>query len=257
MTTVSSADGTPIAYHRHGDGPPVILVGGALNDARWAAPLAAALAPRMTVLSYDRRGRGASGDTPPYAVRREVEDLAALIGEAGGRAGVFGFSSGAALALEGAGAGLAIAGLVLFEPPFRLADSPALPAGYQQHLAGLVAAGQRGEAVEYFMTTAVGLPAEALRRLRRLPGWPDLEALAPTIVYDGLVMRGHRLPAERLAALATPALVLDSTGSAPWMRASARATAAALPGGRHRSLDGTFHQVPPQVLAPVLADFLS
>jgi Alpha/beta hydrolase family len=257
MSTVSSADGTSIAYHRQGAGPPVILVGGALHDAQSAAPLAAALAPLMTAVSYDRRGRGASGDTPPYAVRREVEDLAALIGDLGGQACLFGFSSGAVLALEAAAAGLAVPKMVLFEPPFRLPAAPELPDGYQEHLAGLIGAGQRGEAVEYFMTRAVGLRAGAMSLLRQLPSWPGLEALAPTVVYDGLVMRGHRLPTARLAALSTPALVLDSTGSAPWMRAAARATAAALPGGIHRSLDGTFHLLTPPVLAPVLAGFLA
>ena len=257
MSKVISADGTPISYQRRGAGPPVILIGGALNDQMSSAPLAAALAPRLTAIGYDRRGRGASGDTPPYAVEREIEDLAALIAEAGGQAGVCGFSSGSVLALEAVAAGLPIGRLGLFEPPFRLPDGPQLPPDYQEQVRRLVTGGRLGEAVEYFMTSAVGLSAEAVTQMRRSPAWPGLERLAPTIMYDGWLLLDPALPLARLAAITVPALVLDSTASAPWLRDSARATAAALPRASHRSLAGTFHQIPPEVLAPVLADFFT
>lgn len=257
MSKVISADGTPISYERSGDGPPVILAGGALNDQQSFAPLAAALAPHLTVISYDRRGRGASGDTPPYTIEREVEDLAALIAEAGGQACVCGFSSGSVLALEAAAAGLPIGKLGLFEPPFRLPDGPQLPPDYQEQVTRLVRGGRPGEAVEYFMIKAVGLSAEAVAQMRRSPAWPPLERLAPTLIYDGLLLLDPALPAGRLATIKVPALVLDSTASAPWLRNSARATAAALPQASQRSLDGTFHQVPPEILAPVLVDFFT
>lgn len=257
MSKVISADGTPISYQRRGDGRPVILVGGALNDQQSSAPLAAALAPHLTAISYDRRGRGASGDTPPYAVEREIEDLAALIAEAGGRAGVCGFSSGSVLALDAVAAGLPISGLGLFEPPFRLPDGPQLPPDYQEHVTRLVTGGGLGEAVEYFMTRAVGLSVEAVAQMRRSPAWSSLERLAPTLIYDGWLLLDPALPVARLATIAVPTLVLDSAASAPWLRNSARATAQALPDASHRSLDGTFHQIPPEILAPVLVELFT
>jgi pimeloyl-ACP methyl ester carboxylesterase len=235
----------------------VILVGGALNDAQSAAPLAAALAPRLTAVSYDSRGRGSSGNTQPYSVEREIEDLGALIAELGGRACLCGHSSGSVLALAAAGAGLGVDKLALFEPPFRLTGGPQLPPDYQQQVTKLTDEGRPGDTVEYFMTSAVGLPAEAVAQLRRSPAWPALEALAITIVYDGLLLLDPALPAERLAAITVPALVLESTGSAPWLRSSAQATARALPNARHLSLTGMFHQIPPETLAPVLIDYFT
>jgi alpha-beta hydrolase superfamily lysophospholipase len=256
MATVTSADGTAIAYERSGGGPPVILVGGALNNAQSAAPLAEVLAHQMTVIRYDRRGRGASGDTAPYAVGREIEDIDALIAELAGPACLCGFSSGAALAFEAAAAGLAVARLAMFEPPYRVDDSHRLPADYLERMTELTSRGRREEAVDYFMTTAVGLPPEALRQMRRAPAWPALCALAPTVVYDGIIMGdGAPLPARRMAALTVPTLVIDSTASPAWLRNAARATAGALAAGRHLSLDGTFHQLPADVLAPALAGF--
>jgi alpha-beta hydrolase superfamily lysophospholipase len=257
MTKVSSADGTTIAYERSGDGPPVILVGGALADRQLAVPYAQALSQRMTVINYDRRGRGESGDTAPYAVDREVEDLGVLIAQAGEWAYVCGFSSGAALAFEAAAAGLAIPKLALFEPPYRVEGGGAqLPDGYLRHLTELTSAGRGGEAIEYFMTAAVGLPAAAVAQMRQGPGWSATAALAPTLVYDSLVLGDSTaVPTARMAAMTAAALVIDSTASPDWLRQAAKATAAALADSRQRSLDGTFHQVPPAILAPVLIDF--
>ena len=175
MDTVASADGTTIAFDRYGDGPPVIMAAGAFNTRSTTDPLARALAPQFTVLNYDRRGRGNSGDTTPYAVDREIEDLAALITAAGGSAAVFGYSSGATLALKAAAAGLPIAKLVLYEPPFRTDDShPGLPPGFPAKLAGLVAAGRRGDAVELYQTQAVGIPEAVVAQLRHAPFRPGL-----------------------------------------------------------------------------------
>jgi pimeloyl-ACP methyl ester carboxylesterase len=262
MHTVISADGTAIAYETAGAGSPVILVGGAFNDRQAAAPLASVLAPHCTVVSYDRRGRGSSGDTVPYAVEREVEDLASILAAVGGSASMFGVSSGAALAFEAAAAGLAIGRLAMFEPPYRVDGSPPLPEDFMARIAELTSSGRNGEAVEYFLTKAVGLPGQAVAQMRGAPRrpasmWPALEAMAPTLVYDNLILGDGSLPAERLAAVTVPTLVIDSTASPDWLRQAAKAVAGALADAQHRSLDGGFHDVPPQVLGPVLQAFLA
>ena len=185
MPTVISPDGTPIAYEQTGSGPAVILVGSALADRSDTRKLAALLAAQFTVINYDRRGRGDSGDTQPYAVEREIEDLDALIRAAGRAASVFGSSSGAVLALRAAAAGLPIERLALFEPPFRLdLDDGALSADYEARLADLLAAGRRGDAVSLFMSRAVGVPRAGLLFMRLWPGlWAKLTAMAPTLLY--------------------------------------------------------------------------
>src|SRR5262245_14652384 len=185
MDKVHSKDGTKIAFDRSGAGPAVILVGGAIQhrsiDPR-TAHLAALLAQTFTVFHYDRRGRGESGDTPPYAVEREVEDIEALIKAAGGAAFLFGNSSSAVLALEAARPsgrpGLAITKLALYEPPFIVDDSrPALPEDYVAQLTELIAAGRRGDAVEYFMTQSVGMAAQFVTPMPTETFWPAVEAV--------------------------------------------------------------------------------
>ena len=260
MNTVRSRDGTTIAFDRSGQGPPVILVGGALSDRSAAVPLAAALGPNLTVFAYDRRGRGDSGDTPPYAVQREVEDLAALVEEAGGSAFVFGHSSGAALALEAAARGLAVAKLALYEPPFIVDDSrPLLPEDYTQRLDDLISAGRRGDAVEYFMTVAVIVPSEMVAQMRESLMSPAMEALAHTLAYDGAVMDDHMsgkpLPMEWATTVTMPALVMDGGASPVWARHAVRALADLLPDARYRTLEGQTHGADPHVLAPVLLEF--
>jgi alpha-beta hydrolase superfamily lysophospholipase len=259
MNTVRSADGTTIAFDRSGQGPPVILVGGAFNDRSTAAPLAAELDSEFTVFNYDRRGRGSSGDTSPYAVDREVEDLDALIAEAGGSGSVYGLSSGAALALEAAACGLPIDSLALFEPPFVVDGSrPRPPEDLRVQLSELTSSGRRGEAVELFVTTAVGLPAEAVAQMRNAPMWPGLEAVAHTLAYDTAVMGpGNALPAERIASVTVPTLVIESAGSPEWLRSAAQAVADVLPHAQHRTLEGQFHDVAPEVLAPELEQFFA
>jgi hypothetical protein len=252
---LSSPDGTGIAYEVRGDGAPVVLVGGAFNDRHAAADLARALSADVAAVTYDRRGRGDSGDTAPYGVDREIEDLAAVIAAVGGHAFVYGNSSGAVLAMRAAAAGVPIDRLVLLEPPFRVAGSPPEPEAYLATLVELTSTGRPGEAVEYFMTKAVGLPPEAVDQARRSPGWAALERMAPTLVYDAHVMDGSRLPTELLSGIATPALLVGSTGSPPWLRAAAEHAAAALPAGEHRTLEGGFHNVPVPILAPAVLDF--
>jgi pimeloyl-ACP methyl ester carboxylesterase len=261
METIASADGTSIAYERSGGGPPLILVGGAMSDRMAAAPLGKLLSSRCTVFAYDRRGRGDSGDTGPYACEREIEDLAVLIEAAGGSASIHGHSSGAVLALEAAANGLAITKLSLYEPPFMVDDTrPPVPGDYVAILEELVAAGRRGDAVAHFMATGVGLPAEVVEGMRHEPMWPGLERLAHTLAYDGRIMgdtmRGHPLPAERWSSVTIPVLVLDGGRSPEWQRNAARALAGVLPNTEHRTLEGQTHGVDPEVLAPVLREFL-
>lgn len=260
--TVRSSDGTTIAFDRSGDGPPLVLVGGALSDRSVAAGLAGHLAERFTVIAYDRRGRGDSGDTAPYAVDREVDDLLALIVDAGGSAFVFGHSSGAALALEAAAHGLPIARLALYEPPFIVDDSgPELPRDYVTRLEELVSAGRRGDAVEYFMTVAVGVPADVVAQMRSEPMWTSMEALAHTIAYDGTVMgdatAGNPQPLQRWASVTIPTLVMDGGASPDWQRNSIRALVDVLPNVQRRTLVGQDHGPADEVLAPALIEFFT
>ena len=259
MRKVISKDGTAIAFVRSGKGSPIILVGGALADRSADAPLAALLAQHFTVFNYDRRGRGESGDTAPYAVEREVEDLEALIIEAGGSAFVVGGSSGAVLALEAARK-LPITKLALYEPPFIVDDSrPPLPADYVAQLIELISSGRRGDAVEFFMTKAVGVPAEFVAQMQNAPMWPALEAAAHTLVYDGTIMgdtmSGSPLPVKQWASVTVPTLVMDGGASPAWARNAVQALADALPNAQRRTLEGQTHIVAPGALAPVLEEF--
>ncbi|SCL14993.1 Lysophospholipase, alpha-beta hydrolase superfamily [Micromonospora rhizosphaerae] len=256
VDTVRSADGTTIAYETAGEGPPIILVGGAFNDRSTTRALAAALASDFTAYGYDRRGRGDSGDTGPYAVQREIEDVAALIEVAGSRAYVYGLSSGAILAAYAAAEGLPITGLALFEPPFQVGPHGGAKAELPDRLTELVSAGRRGDAVELFLTAAVGLPPNAVAGMRGMPEWSWMEGLAHTLAYDTTVTGDGPLPAARLGTITAPTVVVDSTGSPPWLRDAAAATASAIPGATHRSLEGGFHEVPPEHLAAELRDSL-
>lgn len=256
MSKVTSRDGTTIAYERSGDGPVLILIDGALSYRGFgpSAGLADALSPHSTVYTYDRRGRGESGDATQHAVAREVEDLEALIGAAGGSAHVCGLSSGAALALEAAASGLAITKLALYEPPFTVEDQTD---DFGERLEELLAAGRRGDAVEWFLTSA-GVPAEAIAAMRNEPSWPQFEAIAPTLGYDNAVLGDGTVPYGRAAKVAAPTLVAHGAESPDFFRLAAKATADAIPGARYRSLEGqSWGQVAPEALAPVLSDFFT
>ena len=263
MERTRSADGTAIAFDRSGQGPAIVVVGGALADRSAFASLAARLAPRFTVIAFDRRGRGDSGDTAPYAVEREVEDIAALLDEAGDSAFLFGHSSGAVLALETARTLPGrVSKLALYEPPFVVDDSrPGAPADFVTHLETLVSEGRRGDAVAYFMTTGPGVPAEVVESMRGEEYWPSLEALAHTLAYEGTIMAGlmggSPEPLERWASLSVPTLVMDGGASPPWQRAAVRALASVLPDARQRTLADQDHGPADDVLAPVLADFFT
>jgi pimeloyl-ACP methyl ester carboxylesterase len=264
-TTVASKDGTRIAYERAGHGPALVIVSAALSDRTDTARLGALLAPKFTVIQYDRRGRGASGDTPPYAAQREIEDLEALIDVAGGTAFLFGSSSGAVLALEAASKlGAKVPKLVVFEPPFVVdASRPPVPADLPARIGELVASGRRGDAVAAFMSDGVGLPATIVAEMRKAPSWPRIESLAHTLVYDLTVMgdtqAGKPLPRERWESTTATTLVLDGGASQPWLHEAARSLGTLLPHAERFTLDGQDHSVAttaPQALAPVLVDFL-
>lgn len=252
-----SRDGTAIAYERSGHGPPVILVMGAFNDRGTGAPLAEFLAPDFTVFTYDRRGRGDSGDTAPYAVEREIEDLDALIGEAGGSAAVFGFSSGAVLGLQAAAHGLAITKLALYDAPFDV-DGHRPVVDHAARLAALVQAGRRGEAVEYFQAHVVGLPAEKVTQIRHAPFRPALEQMAHTLVYDMTIVGDGSLPTGLAASVKVPVLVIDGgdIGRAS-LRRAALALASALPDVRHLALEEQHHQIVPGTIGPPLRAFFA
>jgi len=255
MQTVTSSDGTTIAFDRLGDGPPVVLVCGASTDRSANAPLAELLAEQFTVLNYDRRSRGDSGDAVPYAVEREVEDLGAVIAAAGGSAFVYGTSSGGVLALQAAASGLAIGKLALWEPPFVLDESHRPPMDGVERFNEMVSAGRRGEAVEYFMTKVVGLPPEFVAQTKNAPFWQAQEALAHTLSYDATIMGDHSLPVRLAASVSTQTVVMAGGQSPPFMRESARALADAMPYGQYRTLEGQVHNVAPEALALVLEEF--
>ena len=257
--TVTSADGTSIAFDRAGTGPAVILIqsAGMTRTHPTLSGIATTLSPWFTVINYDRRGRGDSGDTQPYAVRKEIEDLTALIAYAGGTASVFGGSSGAALALRAAAGNPAIGRLALWEPPYHVDDSaPTLPVDFADQLEGLIGAGRPGEAVERFLVEAAELPRAALAEMRHGPMWAEMEATAHTLGYEARVMGpANRLPADLVATVTQPALVLNGACSPAWMRSAGLAVTRHLAGSVHRVLDGQAHNVSVEAIAPELLEF--
>src|SRR4028119_180224 len=277
---VTSRDGTPIAFDRLGDGPPVIMVCGAMCDRALMRPTAGALGKDVTAVNYDRRaagrrpthfavfncdrrGRGDSADTTPYAVEREIEDIGALVIEAGGTASVYGHSSGAGLVLHAAAHGLPIAKIVLHDPPYAPdGDEEARRSSreYGETLKAVLSEDRRGDAVELFMTM-VGMPQEMIEGMRHTPRWAELEAIAPTLAYDsegmGDIGRAGTIPVDQASRVTVPALVLTGGADYPWMTDVGRRLAHVMPSGRHRVLEGQGHVVPPEVLMPVLAEFFA
>ncbi|MBB5857280.1 alpha/beta fold hydrolase [Amycolatopsis umgeniensis] len=253
IDTVKSTDGTPIALERRGAGPAVVVVAGAANDRHGDEPLVAELAAEYSVVTYDRRGRGDSGDTEPYAVEREIEDLAAVIASLGEPVIVHGISSGGALAFLAAAAGVPMARLSVFEPPYR-GETEEVPEGYADEMRDLVAAGRWDDAVALFMMSAVGSPAEAVAEAKATPMWAELRSFAPTLVHDARVMGDSKVPGG-LEAITAPVLVVNSNGSTDWLKAAALAVTKAIPGARQVELDGEFHSVPPERLVPELSAF--
>ncbi|MGW0786675.1 alpha/beta fold hydrolase [Streptomyces sp. NPDC002911] len=257
MDKTLSRDGTSIAYRRHGDGPPVILVGGALSTAADEAPLAALLAPLFTVVTYDRRGRGASGDGGPYTPRREIEDLAAVAAATGGSVSLFGMLSGGALALEAAAAGLPVDLLAVYEPPYSPgADGLLHKSRCTARLHRLLANGDRGGAVELYLSRT-GVPQETITRMRRAPLWAGLEAVAHTLAYDDALLGDGSVPSGRLGSVTARTLVVTGGSSTAQAHETTFALAAAIPRARHRTLTGQTRELAPHSIAPVLADFFA
>lgn len=256
-----SADGTTIAYEKTGEGPALVLVGGAFCDRRAQAsgtPLAALLAHRFTVFSYDRRGRGDSDLAPVDTPSREIEDLAAVVEAAGGSAAVFGNSSGGLLALDAAASGLAMTKLAVYEPPFVLDPARAESfIGLAKHLDEAVAADRRGEAAELFLTKVVQVPPPAVEGMRKSPMWSGLEHIAHTLSHDlRLTARGPaRL--ESMSKVSVETLTMDGNASPGWMRDAVAALARAIPQAHHRTLEGQTHAVDPKPLARAIEEFLA
>lgn len=257
MEHLTSADGTRIAYERGGTGRPIVFATGAFNDHTTAAPLADRLAGDFTVLTYDRRARGGSGDTRPYAIEREVEDLAALIDLVGGEAAVFGFSSGALLAVYAAAAKLRITHLALYEAPYAMpgqADKADLP----QRLEDLVRQGRPGDAVVLFQTEGIGLPPDVVAQIRQSPMFPALEAIAQSTVYDATITAAFATPDPARTGVDVPALVMNGSETWPGLARAARALADALPRGRHQEIPGgADHGIPAEETADAVRSFLS
>lgn len=258
MKTVTSKDGTRIAYDQSGQGPTVILVDGALQYRAFdqgMAQLAELLSPHFTVIHYDRRGRGDSTDTQPYAVEREIEDIEALIDASGGRASLYGISSGAALAMEAA---ITLDGriqkLAMYEPPYNN-DEAARQAWqeYTRRLGDLLAEGRNGDAVGLFMML-VGLPEDQLEGMRQHPMWPMWEAVGHTLAYDHTAILGEEaaIPVERASRVRVPAMVLNGSESFHFMYETAKVLADAIPTAQHRTLQGQTHEVASEAIAPVL-----
>jgi len=259
--TVTSADGTTLAVERAGEGPPVILVGGAFNDRSTVAGLAAVLSADFTAVTYDRRGRGASGDNDGYAAEREIEDLAAVISYSGGLAGVFGHSSGAVLALEAAARGVEVARVGAYEPTYVIDGTRPRPGDdLADRVRALLDQGDCDGAVALFQAEAIGLPGEIIDGMRGSPVWGWFTGLAHTLPYDVILCGpGMRLPAGRLAGITVPVLAIGGGASPPWLPAAARAVADTVPGGRYVALDGQDHGVlqQPDTLRPLLTAYFS
>ncbi|WP_345761090.1 alpha/beta fold hydrolase [Diaminobutyricibacter sp. McL0608] len=258
--TVTSADGTPIAFERVGTGPAVVLVDGALCHRAFgpSRPLAAALRAHFTVFTYDRRGRGESGNTLPYSPRREIEDLRAVIAAAGDDAYVYGISSGAGIALEAAAAGVRMRKLATYEAPYVAARWKDPTVDHLAHMEALVAADKRGAAVSYFLVPMVGAPAFVPVMMRAMPKvWNQMKAVAPTLPYDLQVMGSFTAPVERFAAITVPTLVMVGGKAAQPMRDAQDAVAAAIPGSQFAVLDGQTHQVSEKAIAPQLESFFT
>ncbi|HEX6035831.1 MAG TPA: alpha/beta hydrolase [Anaerolineales bacterium] len=260
MKTVTSKDGTRIAFDQVGTGPVIILVDGALQYRAFdqgMAELANLLSPHFTVIHYDRRGRGDSTDMQPYALEREIEDIEALIDAVGGSASLYGISSGAALAMQAAMAlPDRVKKLAMYEAPYNHdANTRKAWREYREQLSHLVAAGRGGDAVGLFMML-VGASSEDVKGMRRHPMWPLWEAVGLTLAYDAAALGEEAdVPAEQAARVTMPALVMNGSASFPFMHTMAVALAKAMPKGKHQTLEGQTHEVTAEALAPVLVEF--
>lgn len=259
MQLANSADGTAIAFDQLGAGPPVVVVGGAICDRARTRPLAERMSQQFTVFNYDRRGRGDSADTGPYAVDREIADLAAVIEQAGGTAAVYGYSAGAALLLRASAAGLPISKAVLHDPPFTpdTDDAKSVSQAYAKSLTSLLQADRNGDALALFMGL-VGTPPAVVQQMQTQPWWSTAAKLAPTLAYDSAVMdhrSGSSIPVDILSAATIPTIVICGGGNAGWMLGTNQQLAEALPTGSYRELIGQNHEADPDIVVQVVEEF--
>ncbi|MGO4187390.1 alpha/beta fold hydrolase [Pseudarthrobacter sp. TAF60_1] len=261
VTQITSADGTPISVEHLGTGPSLVLVDGAFCGRSFgpARSLATTLADSFTVYFYDRRGRGDSGDTRPYSVEREIEDLAAVITHAGEDPFVYGISSGAALALEAAAAGIPMRKLATYEAPYTgVGDADGTPIDHAGHLNSLLAQNKRGAMVSYFLVKMIGVPAFVPIMLRLMPKiWKSQKDAANTLPYEIAVLNNFTAPTDRLAKITVPTLVMVGGKAAPAMTSAQTTTAAAIPQALHRTLEGQTHQVSDAAMAAELRGFFT
>jgi pimeloyl-ACP methyl ester carboxylesterase len=251
----TSKDGTKIAFEKAGAGPTLVLVGGALSHRKGGKPLVAQLEDRFTVYTYDRRGRGESGDTKPYAVDREIEDLAAIVEQAGNQAYVYGVSSGAALALQGAAklGPTKVAKLAVYEPPYGQAERDFNE--QKERIGQLVQTGKPGDAATYFFS-AIGTPAQAVEDMKRSPDWEGIEKIDFTLAYDYAVLGNGNVP-ETVKSITIPTLVLDGEKSMPFVHPTADRVAELVPNAKRKTLPGQTHQATPEAVAPLLIEFFA
>jgi pimeloyl-ACP methyl ester carboxylesterase len=263
MQTVTSADGTRIAYDRYGDGPAVILVGGALAYRKFKKfeRIATALSEHCTVVNYDRRGRGDSGEAGPVSVQHEVEDIAALVDAVGGRAALWGWSSGGALALRAAAADVGVERLVVYETPFKTDREAKHPTDdYGARLEEIVATGDRMAAAKHFMRNGVGLPGPAVAVMSLIPMFKRFAANGHTLPFDHAALGDHNLHgrplrADEWATVTCPTLVAYGSKTYPGLKHASRALAGVLPNATLRELPGENHDVSPKAIVPLIADF--
>jgi pimeloyl-ACP methyl ester carboxylesterase len=249
----AARDGTKIAFEQVGNGPALILVGGALSDRQGGKPLASKLVDHFTVYTYDRRGRGESGDTKPYAVEREIEDLDALIERAGNRAYLYGVSSGGALALQGAAklGPAKVPKLAVYEPPYGQAERDFNE--QKARVSQLVQTGKPGDAAAYFFS-AIGMPPQALEGMKRSPEWETIKKLDFTLVYDYAILGNGGVP-EIVKQITVPTLVMDGEKSTGFMRPAADRIAELVPNAQRKTITGQAHQAAPEAVAPLLTEF--
>ncbi|MBT2565289.1 alpha/beta hydrolase [Arthrobacter sp. ISL-85] len=261
VLSILSPDGTTLSVERMGTGPSLVLVDGAFCGRNFgpARALANELKDSFTVYFYDRRGRGDSSETMPYAVEREIEDLQAVLDEAGGDPYVYGISSGAALALEAAAAGVPMRRLATYEAPYTgVQGADGTPGSHREHLEALLREGKRGAAVSYFLVKMVGAPAFLPYMLRLMPGvWKKQTAAANTLPYETRVTNNFVAPLERLRQVTVPTLVMVGGKAGAPMAEGQKAIAGAVQGSEHRVLDGQTHQVSPAAIATQLRAFFA
>lgn len=264
MVFVTSKDGTQIGYSVAGYGPPIVLVDGAMcwREMGPATPLANELKDKFTVYTYDRRGRGESGDTKPYSTQREIEDLEAVINAAGGSVAIYAISSGVALALEAANQLKGITSMVLYEAPiFTDTTRKPVPADYVQRMDQLVATGDNAGAVKHFMQNGIAVPWFALLMMDLFGMFKKMAPVGPTLPYDTAFVAPFwtykPIPANRWPNVTVPVLTMGGSKSDTWMQNAQKAIADALPNAKHKTLAGQNHMVAATAIAPVIKEFLA